>query len=85
MTSYSHFTFLIDCTDTGNKVDSIEKDDSLRRVERGSQIVVCVPGDSKLVLQMPRGNLETVYPRALILNSVRHALNGYVIPPSFCS
>ncbi|KAJ3384083.1 hypothetical protein HDU84_003206 [Entophlyctis sp. JEL0112] len=49
-------------------------DESVRRVERGSRIVAAVPGDMKLVLQMPRGNLETVYPRALVLAIIRSSL-----------
>ncbi|KAJ3159102.1 hypothetical protein HDU86_002001 [Geranomyces michiganensis] len=49
-------------------------DEHFRRVERGSKIVVAVPNDTSLVLQMPRGNLETVYPRALVLAVVRRAI-----------
>lgn len=37
-----------------------------RRVERGAQIVTAVPSNMALVLQMPRGNLETIYPRPLV-------------------
>ncbi|KAJ3297896.1 hypothetical protein HDU79_001653 [Rhizoclosmatium sp. JEL0117] len=50
-------------------------DETLRRVERGSRIVTAVPGDMKLILQMPRGNLETIYPRALVLSSIRSSLD----------
>lgn len=50
-------------------------DESIRRVERGSRIVHVVADDTKLVLQMPRGNLETVHPRALVLSAVRKALD----------
>ncbi|KAJ3016298.1 UNVERIFIED_CONTAM: hypothetical protein HDU68_012277 [Siphonaria sp. JEL0065] len=50
-------------------------DESLRRVERGSRIVAAVPGDMKLILQMPRGNLETIYPRALVLSIIRASLD----------
>ncbi|KAK7052844.1 putative elongator complex protein 1 [Paramarasmius palmivorus] len=46
-----------------------------RRVERGSRIVVPVPSTMSLVLQMPRGNLETIYPRPLVLEVVRQDLN----------
>ncbi|KAK4687641.1 elongator complex protein 1, partial [Tremellales sp. Uapishka_1] len=42
-----------------------------RRVERGSLIVTACPSAMSLVLQMPRGNLETVYPRPLVLAVVR--------------
>ena len=38
-----------------------------RRVERGSRLVVAVPSHSRTVLQMPRGNLEVVQPRALAI------------------
>ncbi|KAK3098402.1 hypothetical protein FSP39_019180 [Pinctada imbricata] len=53
-------------------------DESIRRVERGSRIVCVVPNDTKLVLQMPRGNLETINPRALILSAVRKYLDRQV-------
>lgn len=42
-----------------------------RRVERGALAVVACPSSMSLVLQMPRGNLETVYPRPLVLAVVR--------------
>ncbi|KAG8817137.1 hypothetical protein FRC17_000043 [Serendipita sp. 399] len=42
-----------------------------RRVERGSRIVVAVPSAMNVVLQMPRGNLETIYPRPLALEVIR--------------
>ena len=50
-------------------------DESIRRVERGSRIVTSVADDTKLILQMPRGNLETIHPRALILSAVRKHLD----------
>lgn len=46
-----------------------------RRVERGSRIVTAVPSAMALVLQMPRGNLETIYPRAMVLDVVRARLD----------
>ena len=49
--------------------------EAVRIVERGSSIVISVPHDVSLVLQMPRGNLETVCPRALVLATVRDALD----------
>lgn len=42
-----------------------------RRVERGSRIVTAVPSTMSLVLQMPRGNLETVNPRPLVMEIVK--------------
>lgn len=50
-------------------------DESIRRVERGSRIVTVVAEDTKLVLQMPRGNLEAIHPRALVLATVRRKLD----------
>jgi len=38
-----------------------------REVERGARIVSVVPFDTKVILQMPRGNLECIYPRALLV------------------
>ncbi len=45
-----------------------------RTVERGSRIVTAVPSEMALVLQMPRGNLETVNPRPLVLEVVKRDL-----------
>ncbi|KAI9189144.1 putative elongator complex protein 1 [Blastocladiella emersonii ATCC 22665] len=41
-----------------------------RAVERGAQIVTVHPRGTGLVLQMPRGNLETVYPRPLVVGTI---------------
>lgn len=45
-----------------------------RRVERGSRIVAVVPSSMSLVLQMPRGNLETIFPRPLVLEVVHKCI-----------
>ncbi|TFY59586.1 hypothetical protein EVJ58_g5682 [Rhodofomes roseus] len=47
-----------------------------RRVERGSRIVTAVPSTMSLVLQMPRGNLETINPRPLVMAVVRQHTNS---------
>jgi len=52
-----------------------------RRVERGSRIVTAVSSNMALVLQMPRGNLETVNPRPLVLEVVKRDIDGYVFFP----
>jgi elongator complex protein 1 len=41
-----------------------------RRVERGSRIVTSIPSTMSLVLQMPRGNLETVSPRPMVMAAI---------------
>ncbi|CAO3617850.1 unnamed protein product [Cunninghamella echinulata] len=51
-------------------------DESHRRVERGSKIVLATQSKSNLVLQMPRGNLETISPRAFVLASIREDLKN---------
>ncbi|XP_028272496.1 elongator complex protein 1 isoform X2 [Parambassis ranga] len=56
--------------------DGDQNDETLRRVERGSRIVTVVPQDTRVILQMPRGNLETVHHRALVLAQLRMWLDG---------
>jgi elongator complex protein 1 len=50
-----------------------------RRVERGARIVAAVPAATALVLQMPRGNLETVYPRPMVMAVVRADILRFVL------
>ena len=57
---------------TDNSSELVEQ---TRRVERGSRIVCIELCGTKVVLQMPRGNLEVIHPRALVLSSVRHMLD----------
>lgn len=57
-----------------------EKEGLKRTVERGSKIVTVVESSTCLVLQMPRGNLEMVYPRPLVLMIVRQDLDACVSP-----
>lgn len=42
-----------------------------RRVERGSKIVIQVSNKSQVIVQLPRGNLETILPRILSLKIVK--------------
>ncbi|XP_036117261.1 elongator complex protein 1 [Molossus molossus] len=57
--------------------------ETLRMVERGSRIVTVVPQDSKLILQMPRGNLEVVHHRALVLAQIRKWLDKLMFKEAF--
>jgi elongator complex protein 1 len=41
-----------------------------RSVERGARVVAILPSQPMAVLQMPRGNLEGVFPRALVVRFV---------------
>lgn len=49
-------------------------DASVRAVEAGSRLVAAPRGADYAVLQLPRGNLETVSPRALVLAALADAL-----------
>jgi elongator complex protein 1 len=53
-----------------HQIDKISFDYCLLRLERGTRIVCTAYADLKLVLQMPRGNLETIYPRPLLLTYI---------------
>ncbi|XP_078577191.1 elongator complex protein 1-like isoform X2 [Branchiostoma floridae x Branchiostoma japonicum] len=61
---------------TASKDLSSAIDEKTRRVERGSRLVTVVPWDTKVILQMPRGNLETVHPRTLVLGLVQKMIDS---------
>nr|XP_015807305.2 elongator complex protein 1 isoform X2 [Nothobranchius furzeri] len=63
--------------------DGGQNDETLRHVERGSRIVTVVPQDTRVVLQMPRGNLETIHHRALVLAQLRKWLDGLKFREAF--
>lgn len=46
-------------------------DERVRAIERGSILVSVIPSKSSVVLQANRGNLETIYPRIMVLSKVR--------------
>ncbi|KIV79454.1 hypothetical protein PV11_07016 [Exophiala sideris] len=54
--------------------DTPEVDERCRSVERGAKIVTVIPSIYAVILQMPRGNIETIYPRILVLSGIRHHL-----------
>eukprot|EP00163_Fabomonas_tropica_P026819 TRINITY_DN5051_c0_g2_i1.p1 TRINITY_DN5051_c0_g2~~TRINITY_DN5051_c0_g2_i1.p1 ORF type:complete len:1270 (+),score=323.85 TRINITY_DN5051_c0_g2_i1:93-3902(+) len=54
-----------------------------RNIERGSILVVGVPSTVKIVTQMPRGNLETLAPRPLLLDRVREHLDAHQYRTAF--
>lgn len=74
--SYSGLQTFVSHVETLKKPPTENGGDSLinRAVERGSKIVTVVPSSTSLVLQMPRGNLETIFPRPLVLRVVRQDL-----------
>lgn len=50
-----------------------------RAVEQGSMIVSVPPEGTAVVLQMPRGNLETIHPRSLVLPAVAAAVQVVLV------
>lgn len=55
--------------------DNPETDERCRSIERGARLVTAVPTDMNLVLQMPRGNLETIFPRAMVIAGIRQLID----------
>ena len=51
-----------------------EVDERCRTIEAGAKIVTAMPSAYAVVLQIPRGNLETIYPRILVLSGIRKHL-----------
>uniref|UniRef100_A0A8C3T4M0 Elongator complex protein 1 n=1 Tax=Chelydra serpentina TaxID=8475 RepID=A0A8C3T4M0_CHESE len=89
VTTHSHTCQCVSLRDTSLKVlqadfsSSSTPNETLRKVERGSRIVTVVPQDTKLILQMPRGNLETVHHRALVLAQIRKWLDRLMFKEAF--
>ncbi|RWS23458.1 elongator complex protein 1-like protein, partial [Leptotrombidium deliense] len=76
-TTKDHFLrcFSLDSELSANLIKSDSDVEEKRNIERGSKIVTCVSNDAKVVLQAPRGNLETVFPRPLILRRIKEILD----------
>ncbi|KAJ5229601.1 hypothetical protein N7489_010309 [Penicillium chrysogenum] len=51
--------------------DTPETDERCRSIERGSRLVSVIPSIFAVILQAPRGNIETIFPRALVLAGIR--------------
>ncbi|KAJ3518220.1 hypothetical protein NM208_g14596 [Fusarium decemcellulare] len=66
--------------------DDPEKDERCRSVERGSRLVTAIPANMSIILQMPRGNLETVFPRAMVVAGIRSLIDekNYARAFSYC-
>ncbi|KIV88894.1 hypothetical protein PV10_08525 [Exophiala mesophila] len=65
------FAHLTDSPDLHIPGDTPEVDERCRSIERGAKIVTVIPSTYAVILQMPRGNLETIYPRILVLTGIR--------------
>ena len=54
-----------------------------RNVEQGSRVVAILPQRPQMILQMPRGNLESIYPRALVLRYLMSRISAGVYGEAF--
>lgn len=55
--------------------DDPEVDERCRSIERGARLVTTMPTNMSLVLQMPRGNVETIFPRAMVVAGIRKLID----------
>lgn len=51
-------------------------DERCRRIERGSLLICSCPSAQSITVQAPRGNLETIFPRILVLAAIRDAISA---------
>ena len=54
----------------------IVQEEALRRLERGAKLVTAVHSDTACILQMPRGNLETIHPRTLLIAKLKRSIDN---------
>ena len=57
-------------------LDDPEVDERCRSIEQGARLVTSIPSNLCVVLQMPRGNLETIYPRAMVVAGIRKLIDA---------
>ncbi|KAJ9607838.1 putative elongator complex protein 1 [Cladophialophora chaetospira] len=86
-TTSSHLLKFVHLTDDPSTMaiplDTPEIDERCRNIERGGKIVTVIPSIYAVILQMPRGNLETIYPRLLVLSGIRQHLKEQVYLAAF--
>jgi elongator complex protein 1 len=75
-TYIAHVKYVLIFPELEVPADEPQKDERCRSIERGAKIVTVMPTTYSVVLQMPRGNLETIYPRALVLAAIRRSIEA---------
>ncbi|KAI0453178.1 IKI3 family-domain-containing protein [Xylaria acuta] len=70
------FIHLTDVDSLEVPLDDPETDERCRSIERGARLVTAMPTNMSLVLQMPRGNLETIFPRAMVIAGIRKLIEA---------
>lgn len=88
-TTTNHFlklVHLIGAEELEVPADDPEVDERCRSIERGAKLVTAVPSNMNVVLQMPRGNLETIFPRGMVVAGIRQLINDkkYARAFSYC-
>lgn len=63
-------------TDLDIPGDIPETDERCRSIERGARLISVMPSIFAVTMQMPRGNTETIYPRALVLAGIRKYIDN---------
>lgn len=48
----------------------------MRRLERGAKLVTAIHSETACIFQMPRGNLETIHPRTLLISKLKHNIDN---------
>ncbi|KAI1175770.1 IKI3 family-domain-containing protein [Nemania sp. FL0916] len=79
ITTTNHLLKFIHLTDVDSlevPPDDPEADERCRSIERGAKLITAMPTNMSLVLQMPRGNLETIFPRAMVVAGIRKLIEG---------
>jgi len=78
-TTSQHFLKFVHLTDGLSTLavpgNDPEIDERCRSIERGAKLVTAIPSVHSVVLQMPRGNLETIFPRAMVLAGIRRTID----------
>ena len=70
-TTLSHEVHFVSASLLATADANTDVESERRRVERGSRIVTSIPSAMSLVLQMPRGNLETINPRPMVMVAIQ--------------
>ncbi|KAM0286066.1 hypothetical protein ACHAQH_001074 [Verticillium albo-atrum] len=88
-TTNSHFVkfvHLLDPEEMEVPGDEPQTDERCRNIERGARLITAMPTNMSIVLQMPRGNLETIYPRAMVVAGIRRLVDekNYARAFSYC-
>lgn len=52
------------------------KEETMHRVERGAKLITAILTDTNCILQMPRGNLESIHPRTLLIAKLKHKIDN---------